>query len=197
MPQDPPRPPALRASDADRDRVIDQLRAAVADGRLDPAEFNERADAALSARTVDALAPLTSDLGTPAGGAGALALLPADPPVEKLTLRQKHGAVQRDGRWTLPHRLVVSTAWSGVMLDLTRAVRNGPELIVDLRVRGGSVELVLSPDMTVDANGLTARFAGVDIRRETDEDTPATLHIRVVGRIKHGAVKARWEAPRG
>lgn len=195
MPEDPPRPPALRASDADRDRVIDRLRAAVADGRLDPAEFNERTEAALSARTVDELAPLTTDLGT-AAGAGALALLPADPPAGKLTLRQKHGTVQRDGRWTLPHRLVVRTAWSGVLLDLTRAVRNGPELIVDLRVRGGSVELVLSPDMTVDANGLTTRFAGVDVRRETDEETPATLHIRLVGRIKHGAVKARWEAPR-
>jgi hypothetical protein len=34
--------PALRASDADRDRVIEVLRAAVGDGRLDPAEFDER-----------------------------------------------------------------------------------------------------------------------------------------------------------
>ncbi len=35
MPADPPRPPALRASDADRDRVIELLRAAAADGRID------------------------------------------------------------------------------------------------------------------------------------------------------------------
>ncbi|WP_371825774.1 DUF1707 SHOCT-like domain-containing protein [Nonomuraea turcica] len=41
--------PALRASDADRDRIIELLRAAVADGRLDPVEFDERLDAPVSA----------------------------------------------------------------------------------------------------------------------------------------------------
>jgi hypothetical protein len=56
MPADPPSSPALRASDADRDRVIELLRAAIADGRLDPVEFDERLDAALAARTIDALA---------------------------------------------------------------------------------------------------------------------------------------------
>ncbi|HJZ07600.1 MAG TPA: DUF1707 domain-containing protein, partial [Trebonia sp.] len=42
MPADPPSSPVLRASDADRDRVIELLRAAVSDGRLDQAEFDER-----------------------------------------------------------------------------------------------------------------------------------------------------------
>jgi Domain of unknown function (DUF1707) len=57
MPADPPSSPALRASDADRDRVIEQLRAAISDGRLGPAEFDQRLDAALTARTLGALAP--------------------------------------------------------------------------------------------------------------------------------------------
>jgi hypothetical protein len=35
MSADPSSAPALRASDADRDRVIELLRAAVTDGRLD------------------------------------------------------------------------------------------------------------------------------------------------------------------
>ncbi len=69
MSADPPSSPALRASDADRDRVIELLRAAVADGRLDPAEFDERLDAALAARTVDALTPLTADLIAAPGAA--------------------------------------------------------------------------------------------------------------------------------
>ena len=74
MPADPPSSPALRASDADRNRVIELLRAAVADGRLDQAEFNERLDAALAARTIDALAPLTADLIPAPGIDGALTL---------------------------------------------------------------------------------------------------------------------------
>ena len=54
--------PAPRASDADRDRVTELLGAAVANGRLHRAEFDERVDAALAARTIDALTPLTADL---------------------------------------------------------------------------------------------------------------------------------------
>ena len=45
MPTDPSSSPALRASDADRDRVIELLHAAVADGRFDPAEFERAAGA--------------------------------------------------------------------------------------------------------------------------------------------------------
>ena len=83
MPEDPPRPPALRASDADRDRVIELLRAAVADGRLDPAEFDERLDAALAARTIEALAPLTADLIAVPGSDGALTLPLAGTPASR------------------------------------------------------------------------------------------------------------------
>jgi hypothetical protein len=130
MPADPPRPPALRASDADRDRVIELLRAAAADGRLDPAEFDERLDAALAARTIDALSPLTADLIAAPGSDGALTLpfagTPAEPAAELLTIDERYDAVRRDGQWTLPHRLALRTAWSDVMLDLTRAVRSGP-----------------------------------------------------------------------
>src|SRR5215472_15072942 len=63
-PPEPGRSPDLRASDADRDRVIDVLRAATADGRLTADEFSERMEAALASRTFRELAPLTADLAT-------------------------------------------------------------------------------------------------------------------------------------
>lgn len=199
MSEDPSNPPALRASDADRDRVIDLLRAAVTDGRLDPAEFDERVEAALHARTHEALAPLTADLvASPGGRVPALgptsAVAPARPgaATERAVIREKHGAVRREGRWTLPHTLVVRTAWSGVLLDLTEAVPSGPELVIELRVRGGGVEIVLAPGMSVDANELSARFSGVDVPRDVIEGAaPATLRVRLVGRIKHGGVTVR------
>jgi hypothetical protein len=182
MPAEPPSSPALRASDADRDRVIELLRAAVADGRLDPAEFDERLDAALAARTVDALASPTADLaGTP-----------ANPAAEVLTIKEKHGSVRRDGRWTLPHRLVLRTAWSDVTLDLTRAVRSGPELVIELRVRGGNVELVLAPGMEVDANELSVRYSSLAISRDADDSTPGTLRVHLAGTMRHGRIDARW-----
>ena len=198
MPADQPGSPALRASDADRDRVIELLRAAVADGRLDQAEFDERLDAALAARTVDALVPLTADL-IAAPGSAALTLppagtpaQPAEPTADVLTIREKHGSVRRDGRWTLPRRLVVRTAWCNVLLDLTRAVRSGPDLVIELQVRGGHVELVLAPGMVVDANELSVRHSRLAISRDAGDDAPETLRVHLAGRAKHALIDTRW-----
>jgi hypothetical protein len=200
MPADPPSSPALRASDADRDQVIEVLRAAVADGRLDQAEFDERVDATLAARTIDALVPLTADLIAAPGSGGALPLplagTPAEPAAELITIKEKHGSVRREGRWTLPHRLALRTAWCNVMLDLTSAVRSGPDLFIEMRVRGGNVELVLAPGMVVDANGLSVRHSRLAISRDAGDDTPETLAIHLVGRMKHGRIATRWVSPR-
>ena len=200
MSADPPNSPALRASDADRDRFIEVLRAAVADGRLNQAEFDERLDAALAARTIDALAPLTADLIAAPGSGGALTPplvpTPVQPAAELLTINERHGSVRRDGRWTLPHRLALRTAWCDVTLDLTSAVRSGPELVIDLRVRGGDVELVLAPGMVVDANELAVRHSTLAISRNAGDNTPETLCVRLVGRMRHARISTRWLAPR-
>ncbi len=54
--------PAIRASDADRDRVVEILRQNNVEGRLTSDEFEERMSAAYNARTMGALAELTTDL---------------------------------------------------------------------------------------------------------------------------------------
>jgi hypothetical protein len=54
----------LRASDTDRERVIDALQRHVAAGRLNLDEFTERVDAALAARTHVELNAVTADLPT-------------------------------------------------------------------------------------------------------------------------------------
>jgi hypothetical protein len=52
----------VRASDAEREAVVEQLQRALAQGRLTVAEFDERVQAAYAARTLGALADLTRDL---------------------------------------------------------------------------------------------------------------------------------------
>jgi hypothetical protein len=54
--------PAIRASDGERDEVVEQLQHHFADGRLTQAELEERTGAALAARTRDQLGALTADL---------------------------------------------------------------------------------------------------------------------------------------
>lgn len=70
-------PLALRAGDADRERVVGQLRRHHLDGRLDGDELEERLGRAYAARTLGDLAGLVGDL--PAVSAPS-APLPAAPP---------------------------------------------------------------------------------------------------------------------
>jgi hypothetical protein len=54
--------PSIRASDADRERIVEVLRRHTAEGRITAEEFDERMAAAYEARTLGALAELTTDL---------------------------------------------------------------------------------------------------------------------------------------
>ncbi|MDQ2724578.1 MAG: DUF1707 domain-containing protein [Actinomycetota bacterium] len=63
QPSTPSTPPGeMRISDAERAEVTNALCRHVADGRLDEAEFNDRAARATAAKTRDDLAPLLIDL---------------------------------------------------------------------------------------------------------------------------------------
>ena len=72
--QDPHRPdgasPALRASDADRERVVEILRGAAGEGRLDPDELEARIADAYRMRTLAELTALTADVSPAAAPAG-------------------------------------------------------------------------------------------------------------------------------
>jgi hypothetical protein len=60
----------LKASDQERQHVVDELRRHMSEGRLSLDEFEDRADVAYKARTAEDLAPLTSDLPAPARPSG-------------------------------------------------------------------------------------------------------------------------------
>jgi len=57
-----PGAPLVRASDAERDQAAELLRAAFAEGRLTPAELDERLAVAYAAKTRADLSDLTGDL---------------------------------------------------------------------------------------------------------------------------------------
>jgi hypothetical protein len=62
--------PNVRASDSDRERIVEQLRQHTADGRLTMDEFEERMSAAYAAKTYRDLAELTRDLPVDLGAQG-------------------------------------------------------------------------------------------------------------------------------
>ena len=191
---EPPEPALdMRASDADRDRVIDILRAATADGRLTADEFNERMEAALASRTFRELAPLTADLAT------APPRQAPDPEPESaedvIRIDQRGGSVQRTGRWVVPLRMELRPSWCDVTIDFTDAVITHDTLHVDMRMRGGSLILMVGPGIVVDANFLVTRYTDVIIHPATEPDTPVRLRIHLAGRMRYGYIEARYAQP--
>jgi len=65
MSGEPEQQPALRASDADRERVAVVLRDAAAEGRLTLEELSDRVASTYAARTSTELEQLTRDLPAP------------------------------------------------------------------------------------------------------------------------------------
>jgi hypothetical protein len=193
---EPPEPfpaPDVRASDADRDRVIDVLRAATADGRLTADEFSERMAAALSSRTFRELAPLTADLVAPASWApGPPGRAPESAPVKDvIRIDQRGGTVQRTGRWLVPLRLEMHPSWCDVTIDFTEAVIRHDTLHIDMKMRGGSLILVVGPGIVVDADSLVTRYTDVNLRPPIEPDGPVRLRIYLEGRMRYGYIEAR------
>ena len=188
QPGEPPEPvPDLRASDADRDRVIDVLRAATADGRLTADEFNERMAAALASRTFRELAPLTADLATPPASRAP----ESAPDEDVMRIDQRGGSVQRTGRWVVPRRLELQPSWSDVTIDFTDAVITHDTLHIDMKMRGGSLILVVGPGIIVDADYLATRYTDVIIHPPAEPDAPVRLRIHLAGRMRYGYIEAR------
>jgi hypothetical protein len=177
----------MRASDADRDRVVDVLRVAAGDGRLTADEFDERLEAALSSRTLGELAVLTADLV--AGPGPGVATARAE---DVIRIDQRGGSVLRADRWVVPRRLELRSSWCDVMLDFTDAVIMHDTLRIDMTMRGGSLILVAGPGIVVDADSLTVRYTDVKIRANAEPGASVILRVQLVGRMRYGWVEARW-----
>ena len=176
--------PEMRASDADRDRVLDLLREAAADGRLTAVEFDERMEAALSSRTFGELAVLTADLVPAPGAAPAQA-------EDVVRIDQRGGSVRRAGGWVVPRRLELRPSWCDVVLDFTEAVIVADTLLIDMHMRGGSLMLMIRPGIAVNADSLAVRYTDVDIRSGAEPGAPVVLRVQLSGRMRYGRVEAR------
>lgn len=184
--------PGLRASHADRDRVVDVLRVAAGDGLLTSEELDERLEAALSARTLGELAVLTADL--PAASVAAAGIGTGAAEVKDVVRIEQvfSGAIERTGRWVLPRRLELAVTWCDVTLDLTEAVITQGTLRIDVAMAGKSLTLITRPGIEVDADGLTlvhCRFRHRRVRMPAD--TPTVLRVELTGQKTHGKVVVR------
>ncbi|MET9580831.1 DUF1707 domain-containing protein [Streptomyces massasporeus] len=172
----------MRASHADRDRVVDVLRVAAGEGRLSLEELEERLETALSARTVGELAVLTADLPAVAGQASGEA-------EDVVRIRQQGASTRRGDGWVVPRRLEIRSAWGEVTPDFTDAVITYDTLDIDLDLRAGALKLLTRPGVVVDTGGLVLNYSEIKARRPAD--APDLLRIRITGEIHYGQVVVR------
>lgn len=173
--------PELRASHADRERVVEILRVAAGDGRLTSDELDERLEAALSARTHRELAGLTADLPAPGG----------EPAKDLIRITQRFGDVARTGRWVVPRRMELRVTAGSVKLDLTEAVLTQDTLHIDVDLGLGDLLIVTRPGVVVDPDDLQVSMGDVKVKHGSDQHAPVILRVKLAGRVRGGDIVAR------
>jgi hypothetical protein len=134
----------LRASDADREKTIEALAAASAEGRLSLEEYAQRSDAALVARTLVELSALTTDL--PASPPGD----PAPVPVEITAVL---GNESRKGPWVVPEHITVRSVLGDCHLEMQQAVIRQHVTTIDATVRFGAMTIFVPDGIDVRMHG--------------------------------------------
>ncbi|GAA2421570.1 DUF1707 domain-containing protein [Actinomadura vinacea] len=168
----------LRASDADRERVVNVLGEALADGRLTLDEHSERTTRAYQARTLGELTGLTGDLSPEE----AQPILVDDRPVSAF-----FGRMRREGRWVVPVKLPILALFGTVELDLREAVLQRRHIVLDSLVVGGRVRIVVPEGVQVNVTGRTI-LSTREVRTRPAAEGPT---IEVGGTFLFGSVSAR------
>ncbi|MFF6785579.1 DUF1707 domain-containing protein [Streptomyces sp. NPDC012510] len=164
--QEPPLPSAeLRASDADRDRIADLLRDALAEGRLTAGEHAERVEGVLAAKTVGELDVFVRDL--PAGQARKPSRAYV-PPVSSVPNRPTPGAIpidpderlmavfsasMRKGRWRAGRRIHAYAIFGSVEIDLSEALFEHRQVMIKAVSVFGSVEIRVPENVSLRGSG--------------------------------------------
>ncbi|ELS53553.1 DUF1707 SHOCT-like domain-containing protein [Streptomyces viridochromogenes] len=201
--------PELRASDADRERVAEVLRDALAEGRLDMEEFGERLDATYRARTYGELAPITRDLPVGAVVAPKVDMVKKSGAVERSWAERIVGGegsstwavavmsgFQRKGRWTAPRRFSCFAFWGGGEIDLREADFAGPEIEVNCVAIMGGVQVIVPPGVEVVVRGIGI-MGGFDHREEGVPGDPGAPRVVVTGFAFWGGVGVERKLTRG
>ncbi|WP_084549697.1 DUF1707 SHOCT-like domain-containing protein [Actinomadura rifamycini] len=190
-PEDPvpaPRPdrpaaPGVRASDAEREAVVERLRVASVEGRLTFEELTERTEAAYAAVSRDDLERITADLP----GMGAPGAEPAPPQVKR-----RFSAIMGDCRERIVGRIDEPLEAVSVMGDVELDLRGAQVPTGEVRVQAtavmGDVKIIVPDGVAVELDG----YAFLGDRRVAVRESGGGARVpvvRVTARAVMGDVK--------
>ncbi|WP_405795142.1 DUF1707 domain-containing protein [Streptomyces sp. NBC_01506] len=183
----------IRASDADRDRIADILREALALGRLDAEEHSERIDAVYRAKTMGELEPLVKDLpDTPTTGRPTTAGHTYGPdneaePAE--TMVAIFSSSTRKGRWRVGRRTNAFALFGSIEIDLTEAIFAQRTTVINATAIFGSVEVRVPENISLRGGG-TGIFGNFEVSTLEGTDTDAPVVV-VNGYSVFGSIEAK------
>ncbi|CCK27728.1 hypothetical protein BN159_3349 [Streptomyces davaonensis JCM 4913] len=185
----------LRASDADRDRIADILREALAEGRLTADEHSERVEGVLNAKTVGELEVFIQDLPaahtrrtTPsyASAPSRPTGLPAEPDDTAVAI---FSSAVRKGRWRAGRRIHAYAIFGSVEIDLSEALFEYQQVVIKAFAVFGSVEVRVPENVTLrGAGGGVLGSFEVDT---LDAEDPAAPVVYLDGWAVLGSVEGR------
>ncbi len=181
-PENRPVVPAVRASDADRERVAVALQAACVDGRLTMPELEERLAAAYAAETDAELATIMHDLrvSTPQPGdwAGAAPTSTRDVGII--------AGFERKGRWMVGRTFRGLAVIGNGEIDLRQARFIDGETTIHATAIIGNITVVVPGDAEVHIGG-TGIIGGFD-HHDEGPGTPGAPRITITGFVFCGSV---------
>ena len=142
----------VRASDAEREAVVERLRVATVEGRLTLSELTERTEAAYTATTRGDLVPITADL--PAGSGSPATPARPDARADREWVVAVMGDSKRQGRWRVERPLAAVAVMGDVVLDLRGA--EVPQGAVDITATAimGDVKIYVPDGVDVQLSGI-------------------------------------------
>lgn len=175
-------PPAPRASDRDREQAAALIQEAHGDGRLDLEELDERLTQIYQAKTRQELVRVTADLepAEPVGHGGQS---------DVLTLRAKHAAEKREGKWQVPPRIVNHAEHSSAKLDFSEAVLRSSHVLVEAKLKHSSLLLIIPAGWSVDLDQVESH--GGSVTNKAGEPRAGAPRLQVVGIAKWSSITVR------
>jgi hypothetical protein len=187
-PPEPQRMAEVRASDAEREEIVQQLAAHAGTGRLTLDELEQRSTLAYSATTRGELLKLTADLPQPT---------PATAPERRRKatrwLVSILGGAEKRGRWRVGRRLTTVTVMGGNDLDLRHAEIDTDEVTILAFAVMGGMDIYVPDTVDVEVGGF-ALLGGRGERGSSRAPRPGAPRIRILAYALMGGIDV-WRLP--
>lgn len=173
----PKRAPVRRVGESEREFVIDRLRYGVETKSITLKEFDKRLISVYNATLATELLLVISDIPDP------------NPPVA--VLETDAGVRRKTGRWMVPAALRAQTNSGWIRLDFTQSFCQHPEVIVDITIGSGILQVIVPIGWKVDMEGIHTDKGTITntVVRRVQSGAPL---VRIRGEVGSGIVRARY-----